>query len=66
MIKDVWKYMNIMRNGRNAKEPNGTCRTENTKPQIKDSLNELNSSSDTTEEINDLKNLPTQALQDEG
>lgn len=59
--------MNIMRNGRNMKEPNGTCRTKNTVPQIENSLDELKRSSDTTEEeTNDLTNIATQAIQDEG
>ena len=49
------------------KEPNGTCRTKNTVPQIENSLDELQSSSDTTEEeINDLTNIATQAIQDQG
>lgn len=58
--------MAIRGNARNTKEPNGTCRTKNTVPQIQNS-DELDSSLGTTEEeINDLKTTATQAIQVEG
>lgn len=66
MIEDVQEYRNIKGNGRNTKEPNGICRAKDAVPKMKNSLDRVNSSSATTaEDISDLKNIATQALQDE-